>query len=52
MRTTYEVLRQRHVAEAARLLPEHLERIMWPAERLRAERRRRLRELLAAAVQR
>jgi phenylacetate-coenzyme A ligase PaaK-like adenylate-forming protein len=49
MRTMYEVLRQRHVAEAARLLPEHLERIMWPAERLRAERQRRLRELLTAA---
>ena len=48
----YEALRQRHVAEAARLLPEHLERIMWPAERLRAERERRLRELLAAARQR
>jgi phenylacetate-coenzyme A ligase PaaK-like adenylate-forming protein len=52
MRTTYEVLRQRHVAEAARLLPEHLERILWPAERLRAERQRRLRQLLAAARQR
>lgn len=52
MRTTYEVLRQRHVAEAARLLPEHLERITWPVERLRVERQTRLRELLATARQR
>ena len=45
----YEALRQRHVAEFMALMPEHLERIAWPVERIRAERERRLRTLLAVA---
>jgi phenylacetate-coenzyme A ligase PaaK-like adenylate-forming protein len=47
--TDYATLRQRHVAEFRALVPEHLERIVWPVERIRAERRRRLRTLLGVA---
>ena len=47
--TDYEDLRQRHLAGLAALLPEHLQRLRWPAERLAAERRRRLRDLLRVA---
>jgi hypothetical protein len=42
----YEDLRQRHLADLAALLPEHVQRLRWPAERLRQERRDRLRDLL------
>ena len=45
----YEDLRQRHLAELATLLPEHVSRLRWPAERLRLERRDRLRDLLEVA---
>jgi phenylacetate-CoA ligase len=45
----YEDLRQRHVAELATQMPEHIQRLRWPAERLRQERRERLRDLLAVA---
>jgi phenylacetate-coenzyme A ligase PaaK-like adenylate-forming protein len=45
----YETLRQKHVADMTRLLPEHLQRIDWPAERLREERKDRLRTLVRAA---
>jgi phenylacetate-coenzyme A ligase PaaK-like adenylate-forming protein len=45
----YEDLRQRHLADLAALLPEHVQRLRWPAERLRQERRDRLRDLLRAA---
>jgi phenylacetate-CoA ligase len=44
-----EVLRRAHVAEARRVLPEHLARTRWPAERVRAERQARLRTLVATA---
>lgn len=47
--TDYEILRQRHVAEYRTLVPEHFERIVWSAERIRAERERRLRLLIDAA---
>lgn len=47
--TTYEATRQRHVEYAMARLPEHLERLRWPAERLRSERTAQLRELLAIA---
>jgi len=47
--TDYATLRQRHVAEFRALVPEHLERIAWPVERIRAERQRRLRTLLGVA---
>jgi phenylacetate-CoA ligase len=46
---TYEDLRQRHLAELAGIMPEHVQRLRWPAERLRQERRDRLRDLLAVA---
>ena len=45
----YETLRQRHVAEFRALIPEHLDRIVWPVERIRAERERRLRTLFEVA---
>lgn len=47
--TDYATLRQRHVAEFRALVPEHIERIAWPVERIRAERQRRLRTLLGVA---
>jgi phenylacetate-CoA ligase len=46
----YEDLRQRHLADLAALLPEHVQRLRWPAERIRQERRDRLRELLRVAT--
>jgi phenylacetate-CoA ligase len=46
----YEDLRQRHLGDLAALLPEHVQRLRWPAERLRQERRDRLRDLLRVAV--
>jgi hypothetical protein len=48
--TDYEDLRQRHLADLMSLMPEHVQRLRWPAERLRAERRDRLRDLLRVAV--
>jgi hypothetical protein len=45
----YEDLRQRHLADLAALLPEHVQRLRWPAERLAQERRDRLRDLLRVA---
>ena len=49
METEYESLQRRHLEDATALVPEHLARIMWPAERLRAERELRLRRLLKGA---
>jgi phenylacetate-CoA ligase len=46
----YEDLRQRHLADLGGLLPEHVQRLRWPAARLRQERRDRLRDLLRAAT--
>ena len=51
-RSDYDRLRERHYAEFLALLPEHLERLRWPVERIREERERRLRVLLAAARER
>src|SRR6516164_6712894 len=48
----YERLRERHLAEFSSLVPEHLDRLRWPVERIREERERRLRTLLAAARER
>jgi phenylacetate-CoA ligase len=45
----YGDLRQRHLAELASLMPEQVQRLRWPAERLRQERRDRLRDLLRVA---
>jgi phenylacetate-coenzyme A ligase PaaK-like adenylate-forming protein len=47
--TDYEKLRERHVAEFQRRLPEYLERIAWPEQRLRHEREHLLRALIRAA---
>jgi phenylacetate-coenzyme A ligase PaaK-like adenylate-forming protein len=48
----YERLRERHLTEFSALVPEHLDRLRWPVERIREERERRLRTLLAAACER
>jgi phenylacetate-CoA ligase len=45
----HEELRQRHLARLPDLMRDHLERLRWPAERLRLERRDRLRDLLRVA---
>jgi phenylacetate-CoA ligase len=45
----YEDLRQRQLATLTTLMPEHVQRLRWPAERLRQERRDRLRDLLRVA---
>ena len=47
--TDTELLRQRHLADARRALPEHFERIAWPGARIRAERQTRLQALIAVA---
>jgi phenylacetate-coenzyme A ligase PaaK-like adenylate-forming protein len=46
----YEDLRQRHLADLSVLMAEHVQRLGWPAERLRQERRDRLRDLLRVAM--
>jgi phenylacetate-CoA ligase len=46
----YEDLRQRHLADLVTLMAEHVQRLRWPAERLRLERRDRLRDLLRVAM--
>jgi hypothetical protein len=46
----YQQLRQRHVADLAAIFPEWVQRLRWPAERLREERQRRLRALLRVAL--
>ena len=48
----YEATRQRHIAAMLGRVGAHLERLAWPAERLREERATRLRALLARAKQR
>jgi phenylacetate-coenzyme A ligase PaaK-like adenylate-forming protein len=50
--TGYEATRARHVQHMLELLPEHLERLSWSPERLREERTRRLRALVAVAKER
>jgi hypothetical protein len=42
----YEATRQRHVEHLLPQIGEHFERVSWSAERLRAERTARLRELV------
>ncbi len=48
----YEQTRKRHVEHMLARVPEHLDRLGWSAERLRAERAARLRELLGIAKER
>src|SRR5262247_1592207 len=45
----YESTRLRHVEHMRAQLPAHLDRLSWSADRLRAERTLRLRELLRTA---
>ena len=47
--TAYEVLRQRHVADAAARAPEMIERLRWSADRLAAHRQAELRRLVRHA---
>src|SRR5215207_8580098 len=48
----YETRRQLHLQEMRSRVPAHLERLSWPAERLRIEREARLRQLVRIAQQR
>ena len=48
----FEELRAKHAAQYQAALPEHLERLTWSQERLRAERERGLRALLKVAKER
>ena len=45
----YETLRARHAQQAGELIAEHQQRIMWNADRLRAEREARLRAFIRMA---
>ena len=48
----YEALRARHAEQYQALLNDHLARINWSEEQLRAERERRLRAIISAAKER
>ena len=48
----YEDVRQRHVARLMAIMPGMVERLQWPAERIRREREDRLRDLLRIAKER
>src|SRR5438270_8052101 len=50
--TDFETLRERHAQQYQALLPEHLARLHWAAEKLRSERQRRLRATIAVAKER
>jgi len=50
--TRYQELRQRHVAGLLAMMPEMVQRLGWPAERIRHEREDRLRDLLRLAKER
>ena len=49
---SYEETRQRHLADWAAIMPEHVQRLGWPASQLRAEREQKLRALLRIAIER
>ena len=50
--SSYEATRAQHVQHMLELLPGHLERLRWSPDRLRQERTKRLRELVATAKKR
>jgi phenylacetate-CoA ligase len=50
--SSYDTLRQRHVADALALTPRLIEQMDWPADRLAAHRTRQLRELVRLATER
>jgi len=45
----YEELQRQHRADAQSLLPEYVDRLSWPADRLHRERQERVRELVQVA---
>src|SRR5262245_9228538 len=45
----YEVLRQRHLGRMVELMPQHLARLAWPADQIRAARAEALLSVLANA---
>jgi phenylacetate-CoA ligase len=49
---SYEETRHKQLADLAGILPGQVERVRWPAERIRQERRDRLRDLLGVAMAR
>ena len=46
---SYEELHDRHVQDMQAMLPQHLERLEWSAERLAAHRRQELQLLVRGA---
>lgn len=50
--TSYAATRARHVADMLARMGDHLDRLTWSADRIRAERTARLRELVATARER
>jgi phenylacetate-coenzyme A ligase PaaK-like adenylate-forming protein len=50
--TDFETFRGRHAEQYQALLPEHLARLSWSADEVRAERERRLRSMIAVAKER
>jgi phenylacetate-CoA ligase len=50
--SAYEALRQQHLREMRARIPEIIGRLGWSAERLKAERERRLRDMIRLAKQR
>jgi phenylacetate-coenzyme A ligase PaaK-like adenylate-forming protein len=49
---SYQELQRRHVAEAMAMLPEHIDRMGWSAERLAVHRSAALRRLVRTAQDR
>jgi phenylacetate-CoA ligase len=49
---SYEALRQRHIQDMRARMPDSLQRLSWPAERLKAQRDRQLRDLVRIAKER
>lgn len=47
--TGFEALRRRHEVDREAAVAQYVEQLAWPADRLRAERERRMRLLLATA---
>src|SRR5207248_8990001 len=47
--TSYEELRQRHIADATAMMPDMVDRIDWPAERIAEHRLAQLRRLVKVA---
>src|SRR5438552_4499013 len=48
----FDTLRERHAMQYREQLPDHLARLDWPPDKVRAERQQRLRSLIAVAKER